>query len=288
MGQSRVMQFLDMLDRQSRPLLLAAGFVVIGGIGYVDYLVPPEIPLSLFYLLPISLIAWYGGKWSGITASLTAASVWYLSDISSKHVSPTTFTAIWAAGSALGFYLVVVRLLNSLQRTLVHERELARTDPMTGVCNSRHIGEQAQLEILRARRTGAPLTVVFIDLDNFKAVNDRFGHSTGDTLLRAVAGLLQAHLRATDVVGRIGGDEFALLLPDTDQTKARAVLSRLLEHLGEDMRSREWPVTFSVGALTCCEPPPSFEAALNLADELMYAVKTETKNGVAYGAYPGK
>ena len=121
---------------------------------------------------------------------------------------------------------------------------------------------------------------MYIDLDNFKQVNDSQGHTAGDDLLRAVAQLMKSALRKTDVAARIGGDEFALLLTETGEDEALLALSHLRSKLHAAMSAANWPVTFSVGAVAFITPPASADQAIKLADTAMYEVKQGGKNNL--------
>ncbi|MFA4915140.1 MAG: GGDEF domain-containing protein [Syntrophales bacterium] len=107
------------------------------------------------------------------------------------------------------------------------------------------------MEIERSQRHKHPFTVTYFDLDNFKTVNDRFGHSMGDNVLCTVVRYAKTHLRKMDIVARLGGDEFAFLLPETDQVQARVAISKIQISLLDEMYRNDWPVTFSIGVLTC-------------------------------------
>ena len=168
-----------------------------------------------------------------------------------------------------------------LNEVLQREKELARTDVLTGLANRRAFYEALQVERSRAARYRRPITLACVDLDNFKRVNDTLGHSVGDELLARVADVLRQTLRLTDTIGRLGGDEFALLLPETDAPSAEALLEKLRVVLRRAMEARKWPVTFSVGAATFLENPPSIEHMIQTADELMYAVKKSGKNRIS-------
>jgi diguanylate cyclase (GGDEF)-like protein len=130
--------------------------------------------------------------------------------------------------------------------------------------------------------------MVYLDVDNFKMVNDLFGHPIGDEVLRSIASELKSQLRKTDIIARLGGDEFALLLPSTREPEAQVVVSKVQVHLIQVMREKNWPVTFSMGAVTCVAPPNSAEQLISMADELMYKVKNSTKNGIYCGIWDGK
>ena len=134
----------------------------------------------------------------------------------------------------------------------------------------------------RSERYKHPFTIAYIDIDGFKAVNDQFGHSVGDKLLRAVVHCSKRHLRKTDTIARLGGDEFVFLLPETDQNTARMVALKLQKNLLDEMLRNHWSVTFSIGVLTCLKPLSTSDELINRADALMYSVKKNGKNAIAY------
>jgi diguanylate cyclase (GGDEF)-like protein len=168
-----------------------------------------------------------------------------------------------------------------LKSLLAKEQELARIDPLTAVPNRRAFYEALDQERMRSRRYRRPFTVAYVDLDNFKKVNDSLGHAVGDELLVQVAAGLKNNLRASDYVGRLGGDEFAVLLPETDATAAQLVLRKLRLRLLEEMKAHEWQVTFSIGAATFLDPPDSLDVIIRMADETMYAIKAHGKDNVS-------
>ncbi|MBI1928984.1 GGDEF domain-containing protein [Candidatus Poribacteria bacterium] len=162
---------------------------------------------------------------------------------------------------------------------------MSRTDALTQVANRRLFYHLADMEISRARRNASPFTMAYLDLDNFKLMNDRFGHRIGDTLLCLVASTIQKNLRRSDTVARLGGDEFAILLPETGREAADEVLDRLRKLLLDLMSEKGWPVTLSVGAMTFIHPPDSVDEMIRSADDLMYSVKQSSKNMIQYGVF---
>ncbi|WP_054698251.1 GGDEF domain-containing protein [Geotalea toluenoxydans] len=136
----------------------------------------------------------------------------------------------------------------------------------------------AEQEINRSRRYGRFFSIAYLDLDNFKAINDTKGHHVGDDLLCVVAGTIVENMRCADMVARIGGDEFVVLLPETGASDARSAVVKLQERLMERMGARNWPVSFSVGLVTYYCPPTSVDEMLKKADGLMYEVKSQEKN----------
>ncbi len=168
-----------------------------------------------------------------------------------------------------------------LKTLLANEQELSRVDPLTMVPNRRGFYESLEKERVRTVRYHRPVTLGYINVDNFKKMNDTFGHTMGDELLVAVAAAVRTNLRISDVVARLGGDEFAVLLPETDAIGSERVLKKLRLKLLDAMRERGWDVTFSIGAVTFLDPPASLDILVRMADETMYAIKARGKNDVS-------
>ena len=178
-----------------------------------------------------------------------------------------------------------------LRGALEREKNVARIDFLTGVLNRRGFYEMAGTESQRSRRYKRPLSLVYVDIDNFKGVNDSLGHESGDELLTHVAAAIQGAVRGTDVVGRLGGDEFSVLLPETDHEKGMVVVEKVRRQLLESMRKRNWPVTFSVGVTSFRTAPESVDEMIREADRVMYSVKLKGKDAVAptrWASFAGK
>jgi diguanylate cyclase (GGDEF)-like protein len=272
------------LDQFSRPAiyLLAAGLMTI--IGAANYVSSVEISFSIFYLLPIALVGWSIGRRDGIFAALVGAVLWFLAD--SRRVYSHPLFPYWNAAVRLFFFLIVVYILTELKRALEREQSLSRVDFLTGIFNSKAFYELAEREIERSRRSELPLTLAYIDCDDFKNINDRLGHETGDRLLKVVAETLRRNIRGADLGARIGGDEFIVLLPETNEEAAQVILERLRQMLDTAMDEKGWSVTFSIGAATFQPPLDSMETMIRKADDLMYTAKNSGKNRMLRQAYP--
>lgn len=158
---------------------------------------------------------------------------------------------------------------------------------MTEVLNSRAFHEIVAIELRRVDRHKHPITLAYLDVDNFKQVNDTLGHSAGDSLLHAIAVTIRHNIRLSDTVSRLGGDEFAILMPETDSDNAKKAINKLHEYLIKMVQQNKYPVTFSIGVVSChylCK----FDELIKAADKLMYSVKSRGKNGIAYGIYEPK
>jgi diguanylate cyclase (GGDEF)-like protein len=272
---------LRILETQSRLVIIVCAYLLVGVVAVVEYLTGPELSCSLFYLIPISLVAWWGGFAHGILLALSSTLAWHALDL---YDAPGIHPAIrlWNAILRFGFFAFTTGLLARLRTALLQEQALARTDALTGVANGRTFYETARLEIQRFCRTARPFTAAYLDLDDFKAVNDQRGHAAGDELLRQVATTLRKHTRAFDTVARLGGDEFALLLPETDPAEAARTLEKLRGMLRQELDREGWSITFSVGAATFLQAPRDVDDMLQRVDTLMYQVKRTGKDQVLH------
>ncbi len=278
-------KIIDYLNKQPKSCLTALGFFIILSVGFVDHLTGPELFFSIFYFIPIFLVTWFTERWIGIMISIASALTWLLADFTSGHTYLHPAIPYWNMCVRLGTFLVITFLLSTLRHALEHEKELARTDSLTGVANRRYFIELANAEINRAGRYKHPFTVVHIDLDNFKTVNDRFGHDTGDALLRSVAKGIQNNIRATDIVVRLGGDEFVILLPEAGPEPVGVITDKIQRIRLDLMRKNQWPVTLSFGVVTFIEPPSTVDEMLKISDGLMYEPKNHGKNTIKYEVF---
>jgi diguanylate cyclase (GGDEF)-like protein/PAS domain S-box-containing protein len=173
------------------------------------------------------------------------------------------------------------------EENLQREATLGRKDTLTGVRNLRAFREEAAMLFSLASRTRAPSALGFLDLDDFKVINDTVGHAEGDRVLERVGATLAQSTRSTDVIGRLGGDEFVILLPNTGPAGTKVFFDRLHKRLLDVMRENTWSVGLSVGVAIFPSAPPSESDALRLADSLMYRAKKSGKNRVVYAEFPG-
>lgn len=261
------------------------GFVLVLIIGSIDILSGYEVAFSLFYLLPVFIVTRYAGLKIGIAISIASAISWYAADSLSGHPYSHPSIQYWNTTIRFSVFFIVTLLTSALRKAYAHEQSLARIDNLTGAMNSRSFVELIQMEIDRSQRNQKPFTLAYIDLDNFKYVNDHFGHSMGDAVLQKVVIETKNHFRKVDSVARLGGDEFAVLLPETDQDESVVAISKIQTSLLQEMKNNDWPVTFSIGVLTCKSRPNSKTELIKQADNLMYLVKKSGKNSIKYALY---
>lgn len=278
----KLYKLFEALEKEKPGFWVAASFITVALLGAVDAFTGNEITFSLFYLIPIVLVTWAVNQNVGLLMSFVSALTLLGAELVAGQVYSHPLIYVLNTVIRTVFYSFVTYLVDALHKSQREERLAARTDFVTGAVNARYFNELLHMEVERIRRYPHPITVVFIDVDNFKLVNDLFGHKMGDDVLRCIAGELKSQLRSTDFIARLGGDEFALLLPSARQADAEVVISKVHAHLRAEMRRRNLPVTFSMGVVTCVVPPYSAEQIINMADELMYEVKNTTKNDVRF------
>lgn len=284
----RALQVVDRyLDRMSRAVILALAALGLLAVGGLDLLTGYEVSLSVLYLGPVALAAWYAGRSSGITVAFLSCLSWYVADVVTGHPYSNQAIPVWNALVRLGFFLITALLLTTLRASVRTQEELARKDALTGLYGRREFDARLEIELARVQRRKGAMTLAYVDVDDFKAVNDKHGHAGGDRVLRIIAAVLRESLRETDIVARLGGDEFALILPDTDGTTARQVVSRLERTCREIPVVSDWGITCSIGVVTCMDSVLSQEQIVATADQVMYQVKRSGKGAVKFRVLGG-
>lgn len=270
---------LGLGQRVGRGPAVVLALALVGSVGLADYAAGPDLALSVFYLLPVLLGATVSGR-IGLMMAAIGTATWLAADILGRATPYQSAVApLWNGTMRFLVFSIVVTLVSALSRSVAHERQNSRNDPLSGLANSRSFYEAAAAELARLARFRSPLTVVYLDIDDFKLVNDALGHAAGDEVITETGAALTRSLRTVDTVARLGGDEFAILLPGTDEVQAEEVLRRLHAALMAVAVEHGWPIGFSIGAVTFCEPPASVDALIGAADQAMYRVKRAAKRG---------
>ncbi len=278
-----ILKLLKRTERMSPLMAALSGFALVALVGALDFVTGDDFGISVFYLAPIFLLTWSRGIRVGVLLSALCGLLLFLIDVSTPfHQSLPLVLIVSNAFVKFCFFSITAVLFAVLKDALGEEKRLARTDFLTGLANRREFSERVGTEIHRSRRYHRPFTVAYVDIDDFKSVNDRFGHEAGDELLKLVGRTMMENVRSIDVVARLGGDEFALLFPEIEYAASRDALDKVASKLREAVDLHDWPVTFSVGAMTYRKPPRSVEEVIRNADKLMYDVKKENKNSIRH------
>ncbi len=278
-------QINRVMGKLSVAWIYAVSLLGVGVIAALDYAVGNEISLSVFYLCPVGIACWYAGRRSGALMAVISTFSSLAGDFSEVHLFVRPGVMLWNGFLHLGFMLVVVYLLGRLRVNIENERELARSDPITGLFNTRAFLEQLTHHLALAGRENEPVSLAYLDLDDFKRINDDGGHAEGDRVLRLVGRTLMTSVRRTDLVARLGGDEFALLLTGADRNAAEKLITKIRLLLHKAFDNEKVLITCSIGCITFKEQLPSAADALKMADLLMYSVKSQGKNAVAFDVF---
>jgi diguanylate cyclase (GGDEF)-like protein len=266
--------------RRAEILICLASAAVAAAIFAVDLIIPAEIRLHGLYVFPLAIVGRYCGLllWPVVMLILTTALQYFAFSLQ-----------VVAAPSAMSDVLVpfatsvlTLFLARAWRRSYLVALDQAATDSLTELPNRRAFIAAIDAEIARQERYGGGFSLAVLDLDGFKALNDSKGHRAGDEALQLVAETLRGHTRSSDSLGRIGGDEFAILMPNTEVDCA-PMLRNLCTAIAARSAAAACGLTASIGCKTFRSPPESALYALQLADKVMYEAKSAGKNRAQHG-----
>jgi diguanylate cyclase (GGDEF)-like protein len=230
-------------------------------------------------LAPVLLAVWKLGLAAGVATSIFCCLMGFVTEFFTKpEASLVVIISITLARIIILSFLAYGSW--AIQAMLEYLLEVGLKDTLTDMNNRRAFFTQGYAELLRTMRAQNPISVLFLDLDNFKTVNDQNGHAVGDVVLQVVASIIKTRLRQIDIPARLGGDEFAVILPSTDGAGALKLGKELHKSIGESLLAMGVPISISIGIATFYTPPATLDYALQCADSLMYEIKNSTKNAV--------
>lgn len=286
--------FLHMQPLRNRCATIAFASLAVAAVGFLDFSTENHYRSVLFYLLPVVFVAWFAGTWATVMISLACAAAYAVAD-HPQFTSLDGFPLVWHDATTFTLLVFVGLVIQALRRQrdeslraaarirelLERESQASHTDALTELPNLREFRERLEPEIARCRRLRKPLCLMYLDLDNFKRVNDLYGHEAGDDVLTRVGVILRRYLRGGDVPARIGGDEFAALLWQTDDREARAIAQRILDavrDIGEIYPGCE--LGASAGVVWYDTPPQDAREIVRSADDTMYRAKRTGKSRI--------
>jgi len=259
-SRSTVLSSLLVRERWSgRPAALAFALLALPALAILRWTAGPAVagslaPLAVF---PVLALAWRWSAPAALAAAAVFSSAWGLIGLARAE---TPLLLLLADAFALGASLAAVALALAGARALLEaERNKSLLDPLTGLWNLKSFYRFAEIELSRFRRTRRPFTLLCLDLDEFTLLNSRTDADTADDLLRCTASAVKKSVRVTDVVARVGPDEFAVLMPETGGEKADRALERVQEDVRKKLQQYRWAVSFCLGAVTFENEPADVE-----------------------------
>jgi len=273
---SHWLQEVSRSEGQPEPFVLMGAAVSVAAIFVLDLLTGTDIRLHVLYIFPLAIVARYCPRLKMVITALVVTSILQVITFSQDAQSILSFaTDVFVAISASLLTMFLARKGRNAYLLAVNQ---AATDPLTCLPNRRAFMAEVGSEIARQKRYGGFFSLAVLDLDGFKKLNDAQGHAAGDEALKLAAEVLRSCTRESDSIGRIGGDEFAVLLPNTQDVDCAYMFHQLCISIATRMAATGFSITASIGCKTFQTSPESLSAALQQADEIMYEAKKRGKN----------
>ncbi len=263
---------------QSSVSTLCILITMIIAIGTIDFFTGFEFSVSFLYIFPVMLATWTRGWYFGTISAFFAATTWSVALYAAGFPAPSPAYPIWNTFMRFCILATVGYVFSYFKQALDFEIEQARTDSLSGIANRREFLNRLETELNRSNHSKRPFSVAYLDLDDFKKLNDTGGHGEGDRALRAIGMALRQTCRKMDIPGRIGGDEFALLLPETDKKIAQTIIDRFRERFSLEIQHQQWALGVSIGVINSNGGNLTAEQILSAADAVMYKAKHAGKN----------
>ncbi|HQR04932.1 MAG: GGDEF domain-containing protein [Proteobacteria bacterium] len=270
---------LDLVEQ--RHAARYAAWVMFVVIALFDWLTGAELTMGPFYLVPLFLVGMRDGWRATMLMSLLAVAMSIIIGLRYGHRFSSEFFFYFSVFGRLMYYTAFMFLIELLRNAFLIQVKMADRDALTGLLNRRALFRTLDFELARTARGKQPVSLLFVDCDNFKGVNDSQGHAAGDEVLKAVAITLRSELRTIDIVARLGGDEFVIVLPDTTGDAMLTVAQKVQSVLTAAMERDGWPVTFSIGAHSVpASDTRDAESLIAKSDLAMYLAKRQGKNQI--------
>jgi diguanylate cyclase (GGDEF)-like protein len=238
-------------------------------------------PYAMYLAWVVIAAAGYLSHWgTAAHGAIAVAGYWLALELAGPSIAPEGLQLAMTAGTAAVAAFVMAGLAAQMRAAVTRLEDAARTDPLTGIDNRRALGDEFARELARAERTRRPMALVILDLDHFKRYNDALGHPAGDEALKRVATILDEITRSIEVTARIGGEEFAIVAPETDEAGAIALAERLRLRVQSEFASSDPPLTVSCGVAIHRPGIRRHDDLVEAADRALYAAKRAGRNRV--------
>lgn len=278
---AQVRQVLYARGREARLAGVAAGAAALVVVSVALLLLPSGLSAGILLVVPVVILGWYGGKWAGRCGAGLGAVASVLAGVVPGGVVEGIVVANGAI--TLAVLALVAEAVPGLRFSSQSYREHAHLDPLTSLGNRRFFRETALVELNRSSRYGRPVSLVYLDVDGYEALRQEAGHTESDLMLVQMASVITGMVRASDVVARISGAEFAVLLPETDGSGAQVVAGKLRDGLGAVVSERG--LALNAVVVGASDGPVSLEAMLRQADEAMVDARRAGETARSYRDY---
>lgn len=267
----------------SKSRLAVFGYFGLGvllsiSITIIRYVTGPQFQIGQFYIIPIIIVTWYVNRDAAALLATLSIFFWVIFDFLTLKTITTSFAPGLNEIFRLITFILIILLIDNYKHKILTLTELSVTDPLTKLFNRRAFLKQVELELERSKRYDHELSLIYIDIDNFKEINDKFGHNIGDKLLVEISEIFMNHTRNTDMIGRMGGDEFCILLPETPLESSQLVFDKLNSSVEDLVKKRRWFISLSAGITDLYDDKLDSDGFVTAADELMYKAKHGGKN----------
>jgi diguanylate cyclase (GGDEF)-like protein len=266
------------LDSKPKQLITSIGLLCVSIIGIVDH-IARELHLSYISIFPIVLVSWYVNQRTGILVATFCGLVWFISTRLEGVRQSSEMLDMWNSSMPAGVLIALAYLVARLRSELDKISDVASKDFLTGLPNARAFYELAVHETKRALGL-EPLALAYIDLEGFKWINHRFGYATGDQMLCSIAQIILQGVVRKDLVGRIGGTAFAILMPDTTSEGAQFILEKIHDALKNERSRYAQPVNFFISAVACTKAPRTVAELMHQAEMSMTRMKGNDRDAL--------
>jgi diguanylate cyclase (GGDEF)-like protein len=271
------------LKKMPEKLVFAVSILFILLVGYINFVTGHELAFSVFYIIPVAFTAWRNGSKMAFAASLLCGVTDLTSFISSDEEYQSVLIPAWGSTVHVIFLFLISGLIVKVNNQMMLIQSMTRTDPLTGCYNRKYFYEILGRELEKGKRNGTSIALAYIDLDNFKTVNDTMGHKEGDFLLVKTVETVNHVIRTVDSLFRLGGDEFVIIINNPVSSELSGMFSRIKDNLRSNLPARYSDmVSLSIGVVTCFACSVSAGELIEKADKLMYDVKKSGKNNIRF------
>ena len=274
-----IQKLMNFLERQSQRTLVAFAVLITVLLGVFDLQTGVEIHFLLLYLVPIFITSWFVSREVGVYLALLATLIWFAADSLGGRSYSSAWIAYWNLLMRTAVFVLFAITQAQLRARLVELSHLASRDFLTGLPNGHAFYQLAAKEMDRAFGL-EPMTLVCIDVAGFRWVNHRFGYPTGDQMLCTIAHAIRQHVPRPELVGRLGGTSFAVLLPNVASDTAHLILQRVQNVLHEERRKYAHPLTFFISAIACTKAPRTVAELMHEAESQMTRIKGGNKDSL--------